>query len=149
VFGAGRDMTNYYGVGTSHDGRWLVVSASEGTAPRTDVWLADLRVPPARPDLRAVAVGLDAEHGAWVGRDGRLYVHTDLDAPRGRLCVADPEPPRPPSTGSTWSPRTRRPCWRTSRCSTTPISSSRCCWSAGPGTPSASWPCTGCSTAVT
>ncbi|WP_380167561.1 prolyl oligopeptidase family protein [Jannaschia sp. R86511] len=96
VFGEGLDMTNYYGVGTSHDGRWLVVSASAGTAPRTDVWLADLTASgPARPELRAVAVGLDAEHGAWVGRDGRLYVHTDLDAPRGRLCVADPATPTP------------------------------------------------------
>ncbi len=96
VFGDGLDMTNYYGVGTSHDGRWLLVSASAGTAPRTDVWLADLASSsPERPDLRAVAVGLDAEHGAWVGRDGRLYVHTDLDAPRGRLCVTDPTTPTP------------------------------------------------------
>jgi hypothetical protein len=89
-------MTTYYGVGTSHDGRWLVVSASAGTAPRTDVWLADLLSgDPAAPSFREVAVGLDAEHGVWVGRDGRLYVHTDLDAPRGRLCVADPADPGP------------------------------------------------------
>ena len=33
--------------------------------------------------------------GAHVGRDGRLYVATDLDAPRGRLRVADPATPRP------------------------------------------------------
>ena len=94
IFGAGLDMTNYYGVWTSRDGRWLVVSASAGTAPRTDVWLADLADGlPAAPDLRPVAVGLDAQHSVWVGRDGRLYVHTDLDAPRGRLCVADPASP--------------------------------------------------------
>ena len=96
VFGAGEDRTNYYGVGTSHDGRWLVVSASAGTAPRTDVRLADLHAcDPAAPVLRGVAVGLDAEHGVWVGRDGRLYVHTDLGAPRGRLCVGDPTDPGP------------------------------------------------------
>ena len=94
IFGAGLDMTNYYGVWTSRDGRWLVVSASAGTAPRTDVWLADLAgASPAAPDLRPVAVGLDAQHSVWVGRDGRLYVHTDLDAPRGRLCVADTASP--------------------------------------------------------
>ena len=29
------------------------------------------------------------------GRDGRLYVHTDLGAPRGRLAIADPADPGP------------------------------------------------------
>ncbi len=98
VFGAGQDMTTYYGVGTSHDGRWLVVSAAAGTAPRTDVRLADLAASdPSAPAFVDVAVGLDASHDAWVGRDGRLYVHTDLEAPRGRLCVADPADPSPDS----------------------------------------------------
>jgi prolyl oligopeptidase len=96
VFGAGRAMTSYYGVGVSLDGRWLTVSAAEGTAPRTDVWLADLQASsPEQPVLAEVAVGLDAHTGAHVGRDGRLYVATDLDAPRGRLAVADPQAPRP------------------------------------------------------
>ncbi|MCM0638674.1 prolyl oligopeptidase family serine peptidase [Cellulomonas wangsupingiae] len=95
VFGAGLDMTSYYGVQVSRDGRWLLVSASAGTAPRTDVWIADLTAPGAQdaPTFTEVAVGLDAEVGAWVGRDGRLYVHTDLDAPRGRLAVTDPTSP--------------------------------------------------------
>lgn len=92
VFGAGLDPTNYYGVQVSRDGRWLLVSASAGTAPRTDVWIGDLSAG-AVPPLREVAVGQDAEVGAWVGRDGLLYVHTDLDAPRGRLAVTRPEDP--------------------------------------------------------
>ncbi|WP_432485945.1 prolyl oligopeptidase family serine peptidase [Kineococcus esterisolvens] len=94
VFGAGRSMTNYYGVWTSRDGRWLVVSASDGTAPRNDVWIADLASSsPREPVLREVVTGLDAQTSAWVGRDGRLYLLTDLDAPRGRLAVADPADP--------------------------------------------------------
>jgi prolyl oligopeptidase len=94
VFGADLPKTSYFGVWTRDDGRWLVVSASDGTAPRTDVWLADLGgSPPESPELRPVAVGLDAQHAVWVGRDDRLYAHTDLDAPRGRLCVADPAAP--------------------------------------------------------
>ena len=94
VFGAGLDHTNYYGVSVSRDGRWLIVSASAGTAPRTDVWIADLDASPAHAPLFVdVAVGLDAETGAWVARDGRLYVHTNLDAPRGRLAVTDPQRP--------------------------------------------------------
>ncbi len=43
VWGAGLDLTNYYGCSVSRDGRSLVVSASAGTAPRDDVWLFDLR----------------------------------------------------------------------------------------------------------
>ncbi|WP_432561173.1 prolyl oligopeptidase family serine peptidase [Kineococcus sp. SYSU DK003] len=94
VFGEGRSKTNYYGVWTSRDGRWLIVTASDGTAPRNDVWIADLSAgDPARPRFRTVVEGRDANTGAWVGRDGRLYVFTDLDAPRGRLAVADPHAP--------------------------------------------------------
>ncbi|KQY44521.1 prolyl oligopeptidase family protein [Cellulomonas sp. Root137] len=94
VFGAGLDHTNYYGVSVSRDGRWLIVSASAGTAPRTDVWIADLTASDlGAPSFVDVAVGLDAETGAWVARDGRLYVHTNLDAPRGRISVTDPTAP--------------------------------------------------------
>lgn len=96
VFGEGRDKTSYYGVSVSMDGRWLVISASIGTAPREDVWLADLAAcDPAAPVLMPVTVGLDAQTSVRAGRDGRLYVYTDLDAPRGRICVADPSAPGP------------------------------------------------------
>ena len=96
VFGAGRDKMSYYGVSVSRDGRWLIVSASVGTAPREDIWIADLTAgDPAAPALVPLMVGLDAMASPWIGRDGRLYVFTDLDAPRGRLCVGDPAAPGP------------------------------------------------------
>ncbi len=94
VFGAGLDPTTYFGVSLSPDGRWLLVSASAGTAPRTDVWIADL-TQPGVPRFDEVIVGADAQTGAWVGRDGRLYLHTDLAAPRGRLAWTDPADPGP------------------------------------------------------
>jgi prolyl oligopeptidase len=94
IFGDGLDKTNYYSVSVSRDGRWLTVSAAQGTAPRNDLWLADLSgTGPAAPDLRVVQQGVDARTGVQAGRDGRLYVFTDADAPRGRLAVADPEAP--------------------------------------------------------
>jgi prolyl oligopeptidase len=94
IFGAEGDKTNYYGVCVSRDGRWLAVSASRGTAPRNDLWIADLSAsPPGRPALRPVQENVDAETGLYVGRDGRAYVFTDRDAPRGRLCVTDPADP--------------------------------------------------------
>lgn len=96
IFGEGLTATNYYGVTVSRDGRWLQISASEGTAPRNDLWLADLTTSPAEaPDLRPIQVGVDAQTGLEVGRDGRLYVFTDLDAPRGRICLASPDAPTP------------------------------------------------------
>ncbi len=94
IFGDGLDKTNYYGVGVSRNGRWLTVSSSQGTAPRNDLWIADLSASPAEvPALRAVQEGVDAGTGLHVGRDGRAYIFTDRDAPRSRLCVADPSDP--------------------------------------------------------
>jgi prolyl oligopeptidase len=94
VFGEGRDRSTYYGVVTSRDGRWLVVSASVGTEPRNDLYLHDL----ADPDAGFVTIqeGVDASTTGGVhSLDGRLYLFTDLDAPKGRLCTADPTRPQP------------------------------------------------------
>ncbi|HET8640570.1 MAG TPA: prolyl oligopeptidase family serine peptidase [Pseudonocardiaceae bacterium] len=86
------DLTFYFGVSTSRDGRWLLVSASPGTAPRNSVWIADLHGDGA---LRAVLDQDDAVRcAAWVERDGRLYLLTTHGAPRWRLAVADPATPR-------------------------------------------------------
>ena len=94
IFGEGRDKTDFYQVSVSRDGRWLVISAAQGTSPRNDVWLADLAASsPGAPALRVVQEGVDARTGVHVGRDGRMYVFTDAGAPRGRLAVADPGHP--------------------------------------------------------
>jgi len=96
VFGEGRHKTDYYGVSVSRDGRWLVITAARGTAPRNDVWIADLTASSAEePALRTVIAGADAQTSVRVGRDGLLYVFTDLDAPRGRLATCDPVSPDP------------------------------------------------------
>ncbi len=96
IFGAGMEKTNYYGASVSRDGRWLMISASRGTAPRNDLWLADLTSsPPAAPDFAVVQRGLDVRTSARAGRDGRLYLYTDHGAPRGRLAIADPANPGP------------------------------------------------------
>ena len=91
VWGEGLNPINYYGCSVSRDGRWLLVTASAGTAPRDDVWLFDLEAggPPAE-----VQVGVDARCSPWIARDGRLWLLTDAGAPRGRLCVANPTTPK-------------------------------------------------------
>jgi prolyl oligopeptidase len=96
IFGEGRDKTDFYQVSVSWNGRWLAITAAQGTSPRNDVWLADLTASsPAAPALRAVQQGVDARTSVRVGRDGRMYVLTDAGAPRGRLAVADPGHPDP------------------------------------------------------
>ncbi len=93
VHGEGQDPTNYYGVQVSADGRWLLVHASPGTARRDSVWIADLH---GSGELQAVLTDADAVRcTAWVARDGKLYLLTTMDAPRWRLCVADPSDPGP------------------------------------------------------
>ncbi len=84
VFGEGRDKTNYYGVHLSWDGRWLAVTASAGTAPRTEVWLADLAASgPEVPDFAEVQSGVDAQTSIFVSRDGRgIRLHRSRCAPR-------------------------------------------------------------------
>jgi prolyl oligopeptidase len=94
VFGAEFDKTTFFSASVSIDGRWLIVSASPGTAPRNDVWIADLTTSdPAAPEFRELQVGVDAQTSVHIGRDGRAYIFTDRDAPRGRLVVTTPDDP--------------------------------------------------------
>jgi prolyl oligopeptidase len=96
VFGDGQDKAVVFGCSLSRDGRWLVVSGSKGTDPRNDIWIADVSDGNLEaPAFAVVQVGEDTQAGLRVGDDGRLYVWTDRDAPRGRLCVADPAAPAP------------------------------------------------------
>ncbi|MCP2365733.1 prolyl oligopeptidase [Nonomuraea thailandensis] len=90
VFGAGRDATTHYRLNVTGGGRWLTVAASLGTAPGNDLWLADLSAaPPHAPELRVVQEGVDAHTALRVGPDGRAYLMTDRDAPRGRIVTAE------------------------------------------------------------
>jgi prolyl oligopeptidase len=91
VFGEGRDKTEYYDVHVSRDGRWMLVWASLGTAPRNDLYIADLA---GDGRLRPIQEGVDALTAGQV-KEGRLYLLTNRDAPRFRLVVADAERPGP------------------------------------------------------
>jgi prolyl oligopeptidase len=101
ILGEGLEKTNYYRVAVSRDGRWLSITASAGTAPRTDVWIADLSAAdPTAPALQVMQQDVDANTLPWAGRDGRIYLFTDRDAPRGRVAVADPADPAFPGYAS-------------------------------------------------
>ncbi|MFF5206200.1 prolyl oligopeptidase family protein [Streptosporangium sp. NPDC000396] len=75
-------------------GRWLVVHTTTGVGGATDVWLADLDQGRFdSPPLAAVVRGVDARTVARVSPEGVLYLLTTYQAPRGRLCRADPRAP--------------------------------------------------------
>ena len=69
------------------DGRYLVISSSEGTSPKRRVFYQELRRPaapvvPLLPDF-------DAAYG-FIDNDGPVFwFRTDLNAPRGRIVAID------------------------------------------------------------
>ena len=76
------------------DGRYLVVTSSEGTDPRNDVHVARLTKTGVGP-FKAIASGLqnDWSLAGTVGR--RFWFRTDKDAPRGRIAVVDVDAAEP------------------------------------------------------
>ena len=92
ILGAGLEMTNYYGVSVSMDGRWLTLSASAGTEPRNDLWLADLHASsPSAPQFILIqSAESDAQTSLEPLLDGRILIGTNFDAPRGRICISSP-----------------------------------------------------------
>ncbi|SFS01955.1 prolyl oligopeptidase family serine peptidase [Sphingomonas jatrophae] len=71
----------------SDDGRWLVISTNEGTDPRNDVTVIDLKQPSAKP--RLLFTGLKNEWSFLGSTDSRLIFATDSDAPMRRIVAVD------------------------------------------------------------
>ncbi|HKA10884.1 MAG TPA: prolyl oligopeptidase family serine peptidase [Candidatus Dormibacteraeota bacterium] len=93
VFGDRHGRGWYFSASLSRpDARWLLISASMAGTNRSDLYIADLR---ANGAVTPVHEGIAAKSYGQVAHDGRLYIHTDLNAPRGRLVVADPTSPQP------------------------------------------------------
>ncbi|MFG2309942.1 prolyl oligopeptidase family protein [Streptomyces sp. NPDC048566] len=90
IFGAGRSDTQYYTVATTPDGRRLAVGATEGTAPATDLWIADLaESSPGRPRLRRLQHAADGRTAVRLRPGtGPLLLRTTHGAPRGRIAAA-------------------------------------------------------------
>ena len=69
------------------DGRYLIISASQGSARRNRVLYQDLRTPGA--PIVPLLMDYDAEY-AFIDNDGPvLWFKTDLAAPRGRIIAID------------------------------------------------------------
>ncbi len=86
VFGAGRAREDWPDVRLSPDGRWLVVTVSQGWV-KSEVYFKDRH----RPEIGFVPLveGVEALFHVTV-RNDRFYVHTNDGAPRYRLFRIDP-----------------------------------------------------------
>ncbi|MEJ7927517.1 prolyl oligopeptidase family serine peptidase [Sphingobium sp. AN641] len=74
------------------DGRWLVITSSQGTDPRHEVHVVALDG--ARPQPRPLVRGFDNEWRLVGNRGSTLWFLTDKGAPRGRLVSLDAARPR-------------------------------------------------------
>jgi prolyl oligopeptidase len=95
------DQPEWYVFGqVSDDGRYLVVTVSQGTDPRNRLYYVDLgtsKTPRVGAPLVRLLDEADAMYN-FVGNDGPVfYLHTDLEAPRGRVITVDTR--RPARTG--------------------------------------------------
>lgn len=101
VFGEGRDPAQYYWVDVTADGRWLTLSATMGTDPSTDNWLADLtegswQEPVLRPVQQGTAARTTVHVAPDTGPGDPIWLRTTAGAARGRIMVATPGTVRAP-----------------------------------------------------
>ena len=80
-----------YSADVTDDGRYLIISISQGTDPKNRVYYKDL----THPDAAAVELlnDFDAAYG-FIDNDGPVFFfRTDLEAPRGRVIAIDTTKP--------------------------------------------------------
>jgi prolyl oligopeptidase len=88
------DLPRYFvGAGVTEDGRYLIVTLSNGTDPKNRLYYADLG-DPMQPNLGAPIVAIvdeDLAELTMLGNDGPVfYLRTDLDAPKRCVIAIDP-----------------------------------------------------------
>jgi prolyl oligopeptidase len=71
------------------DGRLLVLNVWRGTDPENRIYVADLRGGVAATRVRPLLDEADASYLPIAAVDGTLYLHTDRDAPNGRVVAVD------------------------------------------------------------
>ena len=83
------DAKTFLEASVSRNGRWLVLTTQHGWT-RYDIETMDLSA--AKPKWRPLAVGKDAIYEVQIDGD-TFFVHTNEDAPKGRIFRVDPRHP--------------------------------------------------------
>jgi prolyl oligopeptidase len=85
------DKEMLFGGSVTDDGHYLVIAVAQGTSPKNRLYYKDL----TQPDAQVVKLldDFDAQYN-FIDNDGPVFwIHTDLDAPRGRLIAIDTRHP--------------------------------------------------------
>lgn len=84
IFGQGRDAEDWPSVSLSNDGRWLLITVSEGWT-KSELFLLDVKAgtPPTR-----ITNGKNFLYGGEVYKD-KVFITTNEDAPHYRVFIAD------------------------------------------------------------
>jgi prolyl oligopeptidase len=85
-----------FGATTTRDGRYVIITATEGTDPKNSVLYLDLRQPPGPPN--ALVPEMTSLFDFIGNRGTTLLFRTDRDAPRGRIVSLDLAKPKPELT---------------------------------------------------
>jgi prolyl oligopeptidase len=86
IFGDGYGPEIGIGVDLSEDGRYLLFSVHHGSAAtKTELYLKDLE---AGSEIETIVNEIDASFIGLLG-GGKLFIHTDWEAPNGRVLVVD------------------------------------------------------------
>jgi prolyl oligopeptidase len=88
IFGEGLKPDQWPNLNLSEDGRWLLITVSEGWS-KSELYLADAKA--GTPAARIT----DGKEALYVGDflNGKIYITTNEDAPRYRVMVADASRP--------------------------------------------------------
>jgi prolyl oligopeptidase len=93
VFDAPHEPEWLFSADVSDDGRWLVITQSQGTNREQRIYLRDLHDPNGH--VHPWLDRFDASYSVIGNDDETFYVLTDQDAPRGRLVAIRRDAPEP------------------------------------------------------
>jgi len=80
-----------FGGYVTEDGQYLIISVRRGAEPKDQLFYLDLKQPDAK--VVELITGFDAQYN-FLGNDGPVFwVHTDWQAPRGRIVAVDTRKP--------------------------------------------------------
>jgi prolyl oligopeptidase len=89
VFGGGFGGSTELDIVLDGTGQRLLVTVVTDLSSSTEIWLAEQPGTGGGPAGYRIAACPDGWSAVWPGNDGRLYLLTDYQAPRGQIVVAD------------------------------------------------------------
>jgi prolyl oligopeptidase len=89
IFEKPAERETVFGVETSDDDRWVVITAYRGSSDKSEVYLLDRLAPPGTRPV-PLFTGYAAAYAFIEAAAGRLLFRTDENAPLGRIISVDP-----------------------------------------------------------